>query len=220
MCTNMAFNNWIRADWYNKCMLITVRCFIFRIYSHRLSSMKFETSERNELDCMDCPACPKVLGCVIIRQCRWWIPAGSFGHLITITHFSKLFHTLRLQISRTEKLHSMRPISFIKFRKRIETSRIMVVEHNFYSIYPSSIIWNVRALYWAANCPFLGCSPIFYGISLFNNCKITWQSKWIVEKSLFPSTSYISSWNIGTNALAPISWCIALKRLVLEWVAT
>ena len=109
----------------------------------------------------------------------------------------------------------MRPISFIKFRKRIETSRIMVVEHNFDSMNPSSIIWNVRALYWAANCPFLGCSPIFYGISLFNNCKITWQSKWIVEKSLFPSTSYISSWNIRTNALAPISWCIALKRLVL-----
>lgn len=122
----MAFNNWIRADCYNKCMLITVRCFIFRIYSHRLSSMKFETSERNELDCMDCPACPKVVGCVIIRQCRCWIPAGSFGHLITIIiHFSKLFHTLHLQISGTETLHSVRPISFIKFKKRIETSRIL-----------------------------------------------------------------------------------------------
>ena len=65
--------------------------------------------------------------------------------------------------------------------------------------------------------PFCWGVPLFfYGISLFNN----WQSKWIVEKSLFPSSSYISSWNIRTNALAPISWCIALKRLVLEWVAT
>ena len=82
------------------------------------------------------------------------------------------------------------------------------------------LMWNVRVLYWAANCQVLGCSSIFYGISLFNNCEITWQSKWIVEKSLFPSTSFTSSCNIGTNALAPFSWCIALKRLVLEWVAT
>ena len=45
-----------------KCVLITVRGFILRIYCHRLSSMKFTTSETNELDSIafDGPACPKV----------------------------------------------------------------------------------------------------------------------------------------------------------------
>ena len=75
-------------------LIVTVRCFIFRIYSHRLSSMKFATSETNELDCMDCPACPKVSGCVIIRQCRCRIPAGSFGHLITMIQYYLLIITV------------------------------------------------------------------------------------------------------------------------------
>ena len=149
-------------------MLITVRCFIFRIHSHRLSSMKFETSERNELDCMDCPACPKVVGCLIIRQCRCWIPAGSFGHLITIIHFSKLFHTLHLQISGTETLHSVRPITFIKFKKRIETSRIMVVEHNFYSMNPSC--WHITLLMITESRIFTG----IYGCLVYWAKKVSW----------------------------------------------
>ena len=81
------------------------------------------------------------------------------------------------------------------------------------------LMWNVRVLYWAANCQVWVCSSIFYGMSLFKTAKSPGSPNELL-RNLFPSTSFTSSCNIGTNALAPFSWCIALKRLVFEWVAT
>ncbi|XP_068690614.1 uncharacterized protein [Montipora foliosa] len=45
--------------------LINLRGFNFRIYRHRLSCLKFEASEVDCVDTIDCPACPKNHGTLL-----------------------------------------------------------------------------------------------------------------------------------------------------------